>query len=35
VTWAFANWSEALAGCESLVVSGWIRPLTTRWRSIV
>jgi hypothetical protein len=31
VTCAFANWSEALACCEALVVSDWIRTNTRRW----
>jgi len=34
VTWAFAKRSEALACCDVLVTSDWIRPNTRRWRSV-
>jgi hypothetical protein len=35
VTCAFAKCSDALACCDVFVASDWIRPNTTRWRSVV
>src|SRR5213078_2754689 len=34
-TCEFANCSDALACCDVLVTSDWIRPNTRRWRSVV